>query len=293
VKPSTDRDAPQLFNVFEMNWGRDSERALLHGIDVRMVSEDPLNGSATFMAHFPAGWRVTEKAEDHHVEIFVLEGDMTADGTRVGAAGFVSVAHGRGPAELSSEGGAHAYVFLNAPGNDPGSHGDGTRAVKSWKLEWTAAPLPGSIHGRMYKPLRLPDPSTDQAHGGPDGILHLVEQVPGFHYPHLEYHHCSWEEMFVISGDNFMPERGLWGAGSYISNPAGFKHGMYMTQRGMYLLRHTTRPVDFESVPCEWGPEFVESYMDDCSLIEPPVLEDWADRPERQRLLDHPAYERP
>jgi hypothetical protein len=287
---STSREEPQFHNIYEAGWQKTTDRELLHGVEVRTVSEDPNTGSATYMAHFPAGWRASESAADAGAELFVLEGDMTADGRTVGASGFIAVPHGRGPCELSSANGAYAFVLFNpAPDGVELYEGD-IRVQKTWQLAWTVAQLPGSVHGRMYKPLRLPDPVSEHVHGGPAGLVHRVLHPAGFHYPHLEYHHESWEEMFVLLGDNVMPGRGEYGPGTYISNPAGFRHGMYMSQGGMLMVRHTTRPIDFEPVPCEWGPGLVEHYLDNKSLLVEPRTEPWEDSPERTFVREHPQY---
>ena len=39
---------------------------------LRLLSEDPDSGSATYMARLPAGWRATEPAQDTTLELFVM-----------------------------------------------------------------------------------------------------------------------------------------------------------------------------------------------------------------------------
>jgi hypothetical protein len=289
MKRSTSREEHQFFNIYETGWRSVADRDLLHGVDVRALSEDPDTGSATFMARFPAGWSATGTA-GLGVELFVLEGDLTSAAGTVGAAGFVAIPPDSGTYELSSARGAYAFVLFNraAPGAD--LYDGKISAEKIWKKEWTIAPLPGSVHGRMYKPLRYPDPVAGPLHGGPSGIVHMVLHPPGFHYPHLEHHHHSWEEMFVLTGDNVMPGRGEYGPGTYIANPAGFKHGMYMSQGGMLLVRHTSHPIDFDQVLCGWGPDLVEHYLDNKSLLADPRTSPWSDSMLREVVRTHPEY---
>ena len=105
------RSEPQFFSIYEMGWERGRGPEIISGLNVRFVSRDPDSGASTYMAQLPPGWRVDEAADEATIEVFVLEGDLSANGQQVGAGGFVAIPKNCGPCELSSETGAQVYLW--------------------------------------------------------------------------------------------------------------------------------------------------------------------------------------
>ncbi|MGR9087522.1 MAG: dimethylsulfonioproprionate lyase family protein [Gammaproteobacteria bacterium] len=69
----------------------------------------------------------------------------------------------------------------------------------------------------------------------------LIRYEPGASVPrHL---HAGDEHIYVLSGSQ-QDERGHYGAGSYIYNPQGTRHGV-MSQEGCLVLAHWLKPVQF------------------------------------------------
>ena len=290
----TNRSDPQFFSVYEMGWDRGKGPEILTGLNVRALSKDADSGSSTYMAQLPAGWRLDEQGDEATIEIFVLEGDLSANGQRVGAGGFVAIPKQCGPCELSSETGAQVYLWWTPVWPSDYYYDSAVYVAKVWQLPWVASEMPGIQHGIMHKSLRVPDPADGAMHGGPGGLLRFIIQVPGFHDHRQEFHHNCWEEIVWLAGDFLMPERGFCGPGTYLSNPPDHIHGVMMTQRGNIELIHTSTPIDVQFLPYPSGEELTEHYLDGTSWLEDPVAktEAWEKRPEYQDfMVPRPDYQ--
>ena len=274
------RDLPQFFNVWDMAWDSLDGPEAVHGLDGRVMSADPDKGQITLMVRIPAGWKFTESAEDGALEVFVLEGDVTGNGKRVGAGGFLAVPLGCGPLALSSEGGAYAYVWYD-PQSVTGYYYDSQPFItKVWQEDWILTEMPEVRHGIMHKSLRWPDPCEGLLHGGPGGMLRFIMLTPGFPEARQETHHDCWEGIIFLSGDFMMPERGIHGPGSYLGNPAELKHGGLMTQAGTLMILHCDAPMGAEFTEIPNGRQIVESYLDTTSWLNPPGHTPWEDAPQ-------------
>lgn len=260
------RDEPQFLDIYALPWRGFGELEVAQGLDVRVLSHVPATGAATFMARLPAGWHGGHAGDLGTLECFVLEGDLTVDGSTVMAGGVVSLPAGRERAKLSSHAGAHAYVFWN-----PGLPATDERISRVWQEPWIETRMPGVQHGNLHKSLRTPDPADGEIHGGPGGVLRLVNVVPGWPSEQAEVHHRCWEELLILSGDILMAERGWAGPGTYLANPADFWHGPWTTQRGNVHIVQTVNPVGIEYRGVPGGREFVEGYLDTVSWLEPPA----------------------
>jgi hypothetical protein len=271
------RDIPQFFNVYDMSWDTIDGPAATHGLEARVISRDPDKGGATLMARIPPGWKHTETAEDGSVEIFVLEGDMTGNGTRVGAGGFLAVPPDGGPLELSSEGGAYVHVWHDPNLARDYYYDNQPFVTRVWQEDWILTEMPDVRHGIMHKSLRWPDPHEGLVHGGPGGMLRFILLTPGFPEPRQETHHDCWEEIVWLTGDFMMPERGVHGPGSFLGNPAELKHGGLVTQAGTLMLLHCDAPMGAEFTEIPKGKEIAENYLDTTSWLDPPSHTPWED----------------
>ena len=84
------------------------------------MSRDTQSDAQTFLVETSPGWKSRQDASHGSIEFFVLRGDLTANGSRVGASGYVHLPQGGGGGELSSEAGALCVVFWNP--NMPAFH---------------------------------------------------------------------------------------------------------------------------------------------------------------------------
>ncbi len=274
--PHWDRDEPQFFDIFELPWREVAEIEIARGVEGRLISKDQRTGAATAMLQLPAGWAATDSGRDATLELFVLDGDLTIDGTTVGAGGVVAVPRGRGGARLSSHGGANVYAF-----SEPGLPADyyypdkAVHVTRVWQEPWLMTEMPELRHGIMHKSLRYPDPASGLCHGGPGGMLRFILMTPGFGETRQEVHHDCWEEIIWLSGDFLMPGRGLHKAGSLLNNPAELPHGGLTTQKGTVMLLHCNAPMGADFVPVPHGQAMVDKYLDNASWLAEPEHRDW------------------
>ncbi|MCY4087987.1 MAG: hypothetical protein OXG37_14175 [Actinomycetia bacterium] len=276
------RDNPQLFNAYELSWQRVNGPPIAHGLEARLLTVDAASGTTTLMVRVPAGWRYTESADEATVEIFVAEGDLSVNGTRAGAGGFIAIPKDRGPGELSSEAGAQIFLWWNTEWPEDYYYDSQVYITNVLNEPWIVTEMPDVTHGIMHKALRVPDPCEGVFHGGPAGSIRLILLTPGFGEPKQERHHNCYEEMVFLSGDFFMPERGYMGPGTVFTNPPDLKHGGLITQRGSLMLAHWATPISavFEDLPA--GPEIKDHYLQTRSYIEPPWTEQWLEMAEYQ-----------
>ena len=268
------RDQPQFFNVvLELDWTAAPQVALLAGLDTRLVScsDDSARGTS-YMVRIPAGWSRIASPEDGAIDVFVLEGDLSIEGARVGAGGYAFVPPDAGGVELSSVGGAQAFLFWNPA--LPEGYGPDVQVRKVWQEPWKQMDMPGAIHGAMYKPLRLPDVGEGPVHGGPAGGVRLFLFTPGFSDPR-EHVHTVWEEMIYLTGDMFMPDRGVLAHGSYMGNPTDFWHAPMLSARGAVLLFHNTAPIDVELREYPDAQATADRYRAEASWLEEPAHQEW------------------
>ncbi|MCY4087980.1 MAG: hypothetical protein OXG37_14140 [Actinomycetia bacterium] len=268
------RDRPQFFNVHALDWERGPETPSLSGLEARLLSR-PVDGvGASYMVRIPPGWSRTATADDGAIDVFVLEGDLSIEGSQVGAGGYAFLPRDGGGAELGSKAGAQAFLFWNP--EPPDGYGSEVQIRKVWQEPWKQMDMPGAIHGAMYKPLRLPDIGEGAVHGGPGGGVRLYMFTPGFSDPR-EHVHTVWEEMIYLTGDMFMPDRGVLAHGSYMGNPADFWHAPMLSARGAVLLFHNTAPIDVELREYPGGEAVAGRYRDEASWLETPTQEEWSD----------------
>ena len=267
------------------------------GLEAAQISGDPVSGSITYLARFPAGWEHTATALEATVELFLFEGDMAAGSTRVHAGGYLCVPQGSGATKLSSVGGAYGLVLWNPnlPAFPPPVFG--VRAVETW-----AEPLRSRDATNLYstyRSLRVPDFNEQGFNGGPGGFFRLSYLAPGMTSPYQHIHHRCWEEGIMLSGDLFLADRGLLAPGSYIAFPQEFWHAVLATQTGAVMLVHTNAPMDYPWILRDYAlaEEMCADYLRRYKLgkshrhtswEDTPWVE-WQQRPEFQEWLASPA----
>ena len=271
------RDEPQFYNMYELPWRKENDLPFFHGLDSRLISKDADSASRTYMVHIPGGWSHTELAEEASLEMFVFEGDMTGNGKRVGAGGWLAAPRGGGSLELSSADGAYVLVFWDTELYAEDYY-DGQPVVTSvWQVPWVSTEMPELKHGIMHKSLRWPDPSGGDRHGGPAGMLRFILMTPGFGETRQEAHHETWEECFFLNGDLLIPQRGVHGAGTVLNNPPDLLHGGLISQKGAILLLHCNHPMDVEFTCLARGEEIADEYRNTESWLPGRAHTEWKD----------------
>ena len=280
------RDDPQSYSIDTLPWRSRSDAELFSSVRVRTLSEDLTSGAGTFMIDIPPGWSHTEHPDEVTLEMFVLDGDLTASGHAVGAGGFVAVPKGGHPTEMTSRGGARAYAFRSSEWQHHQYYDDAVQVSKVWQLDWVDTEMPGYPYGIMHKSLRWPDPNDVAYHGGPNGLLRFALLAPG--YEGVPERHNCWEEIIVLGGDLLMLGRGIHGPGSYLNNPAWHEHGPFVTARGSLLLVHSEQPITAVlSDPVDGAklaPARIRTeYHQRASWLDPPSHSEWLLDPDTDR----------
>src|SRR5262245_37214969 len=224
-KLAFDRDEPQFFDVYAQPWRKYANHESVAGLQARLVTQDVRTSSATYVVRFPPGFRRTLRAEEAAFECFLLEGDLAVGARRVRAGGFLAIPIGCGPADVVSDGGASAYVFVNTAADlQLPAYTVGIHSSNVWQEPWIPSSLTGMRHGVASKSLRVPDVRGATLAGPPSGFLRMTMMTPGFVEPRHEVHHSCWEEIIIVSGDLVMRDRGRLAPGTLLSNPRELWH---------------------------------------------------------------------
>jgi len=267
------RDIPQWHNVRESAWASLPDLRVVHGIEGKVLSRAKhIEESASLMLRLPAGWKFSPPVESSTLEMFVIDGSITANGTRLTIGGFVAIPGGKGGVELSAPFGAQVLVFWNQFRTGD-CYPDGVSIRNTIAEEWTPVVQPGIPHGTFFKPLRVPY-FSEGAFGGPAGNLTLVASLPAFHTHDGEHHEDAWEEIIFLSGDTYFPTRGRGGPGTVTNNPSWFHHGPFGTQRGHVAIMQAVMPLRVILAPLSGGPQAMGNYLDTQPLIDDPLYTD-------------------
>ncbi len=284
------REDPQLYTYMDLPRKPIDGPAAIAGLNGTLMSRDGLSEAESFLVEIPQAWRKQVDDAVGSIEFFVLRGDLSLNGDRVGPSGYVHIPQSCGGGEASSEAGALAFAYWNP--NMPAFPPPYTvnRIAQVSDLEWRQS-VPTS-HSILHKPLRLPDPHGDGYEGGPAGHLRLEYMAPGMQTPFEHNHHECWEELFLLEGDIFIADEGVMGPGSAVSHPQEWWHGPFATRRGCVFLVHTDAPM---GIP--WGirdypfqEDMCNAYLSEGQWDVPIEHEAWADLPWK-RFQDNPEFE--
>ena len=260
------RDMPQFFNFLALE--RTPLRAApdaLGGHAGAVVSGDLASGSVTYLVELPVGWVHQADGRDASLELFMLRGFVSSEGTAIGPGGYIHLPQGGGGSELRSEAGALALVFWepNLPSYPPPYTQN--RALRFREIPYELMPRDRESHGLLHKSLRLPDPTGIGAEGGPGGMLRLMYMPPGEISPFEHAHHECWEELLLLQGDILIVDEGVHGVGSMNGHPQEWWHGPYVSRFGALALVHTDAPMGHP-----WGrrempfqDDIVNAYLDE------------------------------
>ena len=286
------REDPQFYNAYELPWASSpGEHEFTHGLETRVLSCNSRTGATTYMVRIPAGWRRTINADQETIEMFVMEGDITANDRTIGSTGWMALPQLCGPIKLSSQAGAVLYVWAT-PDLPLPTYTSGVKDSQVWNEPWTIVEMDQVRHGLMFKPLRTPDAASGALHGGPGGFIRMTLMTPGFAEPRHEVHHNCWEEIIVLKGDLLMHDRGLQAPGTYLGNPASLWHAPFATQGGCLILIHCDAPMDVEFRNYPGGYQALRDYVEGSSWIDDPVCTPWETPMELQTASGGTAFGR-
>jgi hypothetical protein len=242
VNPYPSRDEPLFLDVWNQPLVPYPDIAFAHRLDVRVASRRPDGTAVTMLVDLPPRWRAADVSEGT-LELFVVDGAISADGRALGSGGYVAVPAGVN-AELGTPAGARVLAFWNADSVIDAA------CVSLWDV------LRSSTEAKLR--------TTDGNGDGPAGWLFFAIVKAGFWSPE-EHVHEGWEENILLRGDLLMPtpDRGVMTPGFDLANPPGFWHGPMTSKGGALFLIHTDEPQTVEyrtsSVPADVLTEYLET----------------------------------
>lgn len=282
------RDLPNFYNflAFDRAPLKDAPD-VVGGLTGALMSKDLNTGAHTFVIELPAKFRKKFDGKGGSLELFTLRGDLSLNGDKVGAAGYLHLPQGCGGGEVRSETGALCLVWWNpnAPAYPPPYTQN--RTLKIRDMEWVYS-LP-DYHGLMHKSLRLPDPSNTPyehpegfcADGPPGGYLRYTFIAPGIKAPYEHVHHECFEEIIMIGGDTLLADEGIMAPGTVTCHPQEWWHGPFASRTGALIIVHTDAPMGYPWPPRDYPfqEEVCNAYMDESRYDVPAQHTDWADTP--------------
>ncbi len=227
----------------------------------RRLSVDEEDGSSSLRVDFHTAWGRGPGIHHADTEYYVLEGEMTYGGKRIGAGGYVHAPRGVPTDAVTFAEGTQIlhYREYGDAGFDPLDPGDVAHAPRwdgavddvivldSGAMQWDAVPNAGPMPGLFIKYLHV-DPRTGF-------YTRLVHAQEGWADHRLAHHPC-YEEAYTTQGHmeyNF----GTLDLGTYFFRPARVKHGHFTTMPGgaTWLLRSDGELVNWytEREWVRWG----------------------------------------
>lgn len=289
------RDEPTFYNFLALDRRPVEGPEFIAGLSGALMSRDPKSGSHTWVVEIPPGWRARTDAKVASLELFLLRGDVSLNGERVGSSGYVHLPQSCGGGELRSEQGALALAFWNP--NLPAYAYPVTRnrTCMPHTREWTNS-MPGA-HGVMHKSLRIPDPvphpNDEGFDGGPGGYLRFQYIAPQMIAEMEHVHHECWEEIILLQGDVMLLNEGQMGIGSVVGHPQEWYHAPFVSRSGALILVHTDGPMGYPWPPREYpqGRHLCECYLASAPWDVPTQHVDWHEHPLAAQQEADPEYQ--
>ena len=234
-------------------------------IETRMLSVDDMDGSASTVLRYPAGWsRTRPHTLDVDEEFFVLEGAMEINGRMYSKHAYAHLPKGYlRESHVSSAGAVVLTFFSGEPHASETATATfefddrrlvefiDTRTMAAQKGErkhmnsgdWDPS---GTSHKKLYQ-----DPDSGE-------LTWLIGLEPGWRYNKSETHPVV-EEEFAILGDICFP-MGVMRDGGYFWRPPGIEHGPFATWGGtLHLCRCRGGPFSTdlrETDGPNWSPDY-------------------------------------
>jgi hypothetical protein len=231
-------------------------------VDVKSLSRDDSDGSATCVVRYPAGWsRDQPEVLDAHEEFLVLAGSLTINGRVYERHTYAFLPAGwRRDRAHSEQGAVLLNMFYGEPRLRRGGHAHDPRLLVEYvnplAMDWDPGLVdPQLAKGVAIKPLRT-DPYTGEV-----SFLYCSppHRVPaGMAKP--QWTHPMVEELYVLEGDYVWADLGRMGPGGYAWWREKVYHGPSGTDTGYNLFVRTiggplVNHFLTEKLPFTWEPQ--------------------------------------
>jgi anti-sigma factor ChrR (cupin superfamily) len=187
------------------------------GLEVRRLHREAVSGLETSLVRMAPGARYPGHPHASRHALYVLTGDVTVEGQRLGAGDYCAAAGGSLHDEAVTEGGC-TFVLVTSEGNESAP---GPTVVRAGDGDWR----PGVVAGVEVRRLHY-----DRAHGTFTGF---VRMAAGTELP--RHRHITAEQLYMLSGDAHIAHETL-GPGDYHRAAAGTAHDVTRTERGCEFL---------------------------------------------------------
>lgn len=189
----------------------------------RELSYDDQTGASTAVHDCHPLWGADLSIEAGLLEVYVVEGDVVANGQRLGRGGYIRAEDATQVTELKAISGARLIV-MHEPGYEPPGGAQPVKILDTELMPWQHATLGGPagitvkmLHAELERgPLCLLAANVARYGSGP------------------EFHSCP-EELYVLGGD-VTGRNGTMTAGSYFWRPEFINHGPYWSETGLLVL---------------------------------------------------------
>jgi quercetin dioxygenase-like cupin family protein len=188
--------------------------------ELRRLGEDEHHGRVTSLVRMGPGADVPAFRASDTRELYVLSGELTVAGRRLGAGDYCVARHGLPDEGIGSENGG-VFVLISASASDDAAvPGDDVTIIRASDVGWrTDAP------GVEVRPLAF-----DRERGTLTAVMRMAA---GTRLP--RHDHVTAEQIYLLSGDAFVGGETL-GAGDYFCTPAGTSHDVTYTEHGCEFL---------------------------------------------------------
>ena len=196
------------------------------GLEVRRLHRDD-DGRVTSLVRMLPGVRYPGHRHASAEELYLLQGDLTVEGERLGIGDYCAAAALTVHGETATAGGC-TFVLIASERDEVLSHPvapsvsrAGLTFVRASEGGWRPGGTPGVETRRL---------SRDRARGT---LTAVVRMAPGARLP--RHRHVTTEQLYMLSGDAHIAGEAL-GPGDYYRATAGTSHDVTHTERGCEFL---------------------------------------------------------
>lgn len=206
----------------ESSWQREA-----FGLEVRRLYLDAIEGRVTSLVRMPPGARYPGHRHASTEELYLLSGDLTVEGERLGAGDYCAAASGTIHSETASSDGC-TFLLVTSERDEvlsdravPGVLAAGLTFIRAVEGHWRPGVVSGVEMRRLY---------SDQLRGTTTA---LVRVAAGTGLP--AHRHVTAEQLFMLSGDAHIGGETLH-VGDYYQAPAGTSHDVTHSEGGCEFL---------------------------------------------------------
>ncbi|WP_247730347.1 DUF4437 domain-containing protein [Halovivax limisalsi] len=229
------RDHVEFLDPTTRSWSADESDVFPAGTTQKTLSRDPETGESTRLISIPAGATMAPAAATYDAELFVVDGGLRVDGTRLNRSGHAFV-----PADVpvsyeTTDGARVLYMTIQHADDHPEPEPVLTRTAElSWEQPRTEGFPAGAARKSLYQ-----DPRT----GASTWLLGVLAH---WRETRLESHPVV-EEAYQVQG-TMESDQGHFSAGKYFWRPPDIPHGPFSTSTGCLTFFRTDGPLETEYV---------------------------------------------